>query len=146
MKLLLAARLALAARAAPGPRYAYATLLSGSDAYLPGAETLVCSLALAARSAERTYAAWPSAGQRPWSFAGARRVPIQSPRRVFLDTGVGRPDFLALVTTDVDRTKAEASLTAAGAASGFPGAVVVKTVPSLRGDKFLGKEAGSLTG
>ena len=102
-----------ASRARATRRYAYATLLAGSEAYLPGAETLVCSLAAAARRAERAHAAWAA---------------------------VGAPDFLALTTPEVDAAAVEARLGAARAASGFEGALVVRPVALIAGPTFDGSE------
>ena len=39
-------------------RYAYATLVSGSLDYLPGVETLLCSITRAQKKAEKMHNAW----------------------------------------------------------------------------------------
>ena len=50
--------LAIAQGAAAQPRYAYATLISGSLDYLPGVETLLCSITRAQKKAEKMHNAW----------------------------------------------------------------------------------------
>ena len=65
----------LLARGAAQERYAYATLVSGSLDYLPGVETLLCSITRARKKAEKMHIAW-----------------LQ----------VGEPDFVAMVAGDLD--------------------------------------------
>ena len=100
----------LLARGAAQERYAYATLVSGSLDYLPGVETLLCSITRAQKKAEKMHNAWAVA--------------------------VGEPDFVAMVTQDLDVQAIRKRIENIP----YGGAVVVRPVADVAGPTFEGSE------